>query len=138
IFQVLLLGVFIVLFMDEGDRVLTTKWVRFCNDCEIFDGQNCNREMKNCWKIHTPFQNRSCRTDHFYFYDRLTGRYLYRYTTLSCETCEEGMFQVFHDLLRETYCCTDDDRCNDPNDIPDITREYVSHDVDRIVKKLDS
>ncbi|XP_054568511.1 prostate and testis expressed protein 13-like [Eptesicus fuscus] len=122
-----------MLFMDEGDRVLTTKWVRFCHKCDVFDGYNCIGEMKSCWKINAAATNRSCRTDNLYFYDRLTGRYLYRYTTLSCETCEAGMFQVFHDLLRETFCCVHDDRCNDPNNIPETTKEYVSKDKDRIV-----
>lgn len=59
------------------------------------------------------------------------GRYLYRHSKLSCEPCEEGMFQVFHDLLRETFCCTDNDRCNDPDQIIDTTKGYVSLEQDR-------
>lgn len=30
--------------------------------------------MKSCWKINAAMTNRSCRTDHLYFYDRLTGK----------------------------------------------------------------
>ena len=29
--------------------------------------------MKNCWKFNVMVENRSCRTDHFYFNNRLTG-----------------------------------------------------------------
>ncbi|KAL4697568.1 hypothetical protein H8959_003266, partial [Pygathrix nigripes] len=49
-------------------------------------------------------------------------RYLFRYTTLSCRPCDEGMFQVFHDLLRETTCCINQNRCNTGRDNLDITR----------------
>ena len=38
-------------------------------------------------------------------------RYHYRYSVLSCRACEEGSFLVFHDLYRETFCCTED-KCN--------------------------
>nr|KAF6311889.1 hypothetical protein mPipKuh1_009086 [Pipistrellus kuhlii] len=133
IFQVLLLGVFMVLFMDEGDRVLTIRLIRYCNQCEFFDGYKCIGGIKSCWKFNIAWYNRSCRTDHMYYYDRPTARYLYRYTKLSCETCEAGMNLEFHDLMRETYCCVHDDRCNDPDDIPETAKEYVSKDTDRIV-----
>ncbi|XP_075384112.1 prostate and testis expressed protein 2 [Tenrec ecaudatus] len=104
-YQLILLGIFIVLFMDED--------IRNCYDCDYFDGYQCRGIMKACWKFNVLIQNRTCTTDHYYFNDRNTGRYLYRYTKLSCRSCEAGMFQAFHDLLRETFCCTDDDMCND-------------------------
>uniref|UniRef100_A0A671EIF5 Prostate and testis expressed 2 n=1 Tax=Rhinolophus ferrumequinum TaxID=59479 RepID=A0A671EIF5_RHIFE len=119
----LLLGISAVLFMDEG--------VLFCNKCDHYNGSTCIKPMKSCWKINIPKGSRSCRTDHFYFSDRLAGRYLYRHSKLSCEPCEEGMFQVFHDLLRETFCCTDNDRCNDPDQIIDTTKGYVPFEQDR-------
>lgn len=87
--------------------------------------------MKNCWKFNAMVRNRSCRTDHFYFTDRLTGMYLYRYSRLSCDACEAGMVQMFHDVLRETFCCTQNDRCNDPDETMYIVKEYVSHDHNR-------
>ncbi|KAM7051743.1 prostate and testis expressed protein 13-like [Molossus nigricans] len=125
IFQLLLLGIFIVLFMD--------KVIRFCNFCDVYNGHNCEKPMQQCWKFNSVMLNRSCRTDHFYYSDRLSGRYLFRYSTLSCETCQEGMVQVFHDLLRETFCCTETDLCNDPDDNPDTSKPYVSSDQDRII-----
>uniref|UniRef100_A0A8I5TTX5 Prostate and testis expressed 2 n=1 Tax=Pongo abelii TaxID=9601 RepID=A0A8I5TTX5_PONAB len=117
-FRLLLLGMFIVLFMDEGDRVLTWKWVRFCNFCKHFDGSICRGGMKSCWKFNIYLKNRSCATDHYYFSDLTTGRYLFRYTTLSCRPCDEGMFQVFHDLLRETTCCISQNRKLHPTEAP--------------------
>lgn len=53
------------------------------------------------------------------------GVYLFRYTTLTCKPCEAGMFQVFHDLLRETTCCSRGNRCNDGKD---------NHDLSKLVK----
>nr|KAF6465854.1 hypothetical protein HJG63_011239 [Rousettus aegyptiacus] len=106
--------------------------IRFCNRCDNHDGFKCLKPMKSCWKFNVLIKNRSCRTDHFYFSERYSGRYLYRYSKLSCDPCEEGMFQVFHDLLRETFCCTEDDRCNKPELIIDTTKEYVSPDKDII------
>ncbi|XP_065385279.1 prostate and testis expressed protein 13-like isoform X1 [Macaca fascicularis] len=132
-FRLLLLGMFAVLFMDEGDRVLTWKWVRFCNSCERFDGSICHGGMKSCWKFNLYSKNRSCATDHYYFSDLTTGRYLFRYTTLSCRPCDEGMFQVFHDLLRETTCCINENRCNTGRDNLDITRVLGAEPQDEIV-----
>lgn len=43
------------------------------------------------------------------------GRALYRYSELSCKPCEEGMVQVYHDLLKETICCNQKDMCNNGN-----------------------
>ncbi|XP_070931892.1 prostate and testis expressed protein 13-like isoform X2 [Macaca nemestrina] len=88
--------------------------VRFCNSCERFDGSICHGGMKSCWKFNLYSKNRSCATDHYYFSDLTTGRYLFRYTTLSCRPCDEGMFQVFHDLLRETTCCINENRVWSP------------------------
>ncbi|KAM9659022.1 prostate and testis expressed protein 13-like [Trichechus inunguis] len=90
-FRLLLLGIFTVLFMDEG----------------------------KAWK------GRTCSTEHFYFSDRSTGRYLFRFTRLSCQSCEEGPFQVFHDLLRETYCCSEEDLCNDGRKNIDVSTGNV-------------
>ena len=53
-------------------------------------------------------------------------RYNYRYTVLSCRTCEEGSFMIFHDLYRETFCCTEDN-CNDPEKNMDISKVPVSY-----------
>ncbi|XP_054097684.1 prostate and testis expressed protein 2 [Callithrix jacchus] len=120
--RLLLLGMVLVLFMDEGDRVLTWRWIRHCNFCKHFDGFICQGGMKSCWKFNVLLTNRSCATDNYYFNDPTSGRYLFRYTTLSCRPCDEGMFQEFHDLLRETTCCINHNRCNTGRDNPDITR----------------
>ncbi|KAF6081856.1 hypothetical protein HJG60_008862 [Phyllostomus discolor] len=88
--------------------------------------------MKNCWKFNAMAGNRSSHTDHFYFTDRLTGMYLYRHSTLSGEPCEQGMVQVIHDVLRETFCCTHNDRCNNPDKTMDIVKEFVSLDQNRL------
>ncbi|XP_060035615.1 prostate and testis expressed protein 4 [Erinaceus europaeus] len=112
-YRLLLLGIFTVLFMDEV--------IRYCNLCDYFDGFKCISGKKTCWKFNVLTYNRSCRTDHFYFGDRTTSKYLYRYSRASCKPCEEGMTQVFHDLIRETYCCNGDDFCNKPGEVPDIT-----------------
>ncbi|XP_069324731.1 prostate and testis expressed protein 2 [Eulemur rufifrons] len=131
-FRLLLLGIFLVLFMDEGDRVLTLKWVRFCNECKHFDGYRCHGGMKHCWKFNMYSTNRSCSTNNYYYNDRISGRYLFRYTTLTCEPCEEGMFQVFHDLLRETFCCINKNRCNTGYDNLEITRIYGLQHQDEV------
>lgn len=55
------------------------------------------------------------RRSHLLFFLSL-GRYLFHFTKLSCKPCEEGMFQVFHDLLRETHCCTNRHMCNTGKD----------------------
>ncbi|XP_075857459.1 prostate and testis expressed protein 13-like [Microcebus murinus] len=139
-FRLLLLGMFLVLFMDEGERVLTTKGIRLCNECKHFDGIKCRNGMKHCWKFNIYRQNRSCTTNNYYFSDRLTGRYLFRYTTLTCKPCEEGMFQLFHDLLRETFCCTDKNKCNTGYHNLDITRMLgISHkdEVEYFAKNKD-
>uniref|UniRef100_H0XKB6 Prostate and testis expressed 2 n=2 Tax=Otolemur garnettii TaxID=30611 RepID=H0XKB6_OTOGA len=121
-FRLLLQGIVMVLFMDEGDRVLTSKGIRYCNDCKRFDGYKCLGGMKQCWKFDIYRYNRSCATEHFYYSDRSSGRYLFRYSKLSCKICEEGMTQLFHDLLRETVCCTDRNRCNNGFNNLEITR----------------
>uniref|UniRef100_A0A8D0NRS1 Uncharacterized protein n=1 Tax=Sus scrofa TaxID=9823 RepID=A0A8D0NRS1_PIG len=117
-FRLFLLGVFTVLFMNEGDRVLTWKWFRFCNACDFYDGFTCLKPQKSCSKFNLFFPT-ACTTDHFYFYHRRTGRYFYRYSKLSCRPCEAGMSQLFHDLLRETHCCLKD-KCNDVEKTLDI------------------
>ena len=53
-------------------------------------------------------------------------RYNYRYSVLSCRTCEEGVFLIFHDLYRETYCCTENN-CNDAEKNQDITKIKMSY-----------
>ncbi|XP_073915288.1 prostate and testis expressed protein 13-like [Castor canadensis] len=118
-FQLLLLGIFIVLFTDAG--------FRFCNECKHYNGSKCLGGMKSCKKFSLFSVNRSCSTDNYYFNDRITGIYLFRYTTLSCRPCEAGMFQVFHDLLRETFCCTENDRCNDGNINLDVSPILVEN-----------
>lgn len=68
-------------------------------------------ERCHCWEDSVIKQR-----DHTCFFLSL-GRALYRYTRLSCKVCEEGMVQVFHDLLKETHCCTDKPLCNTGHDI---------------------
>ncbi|XP_026634950.1 prostate and testis expressed protein 4-like [Microtus ochrogaster] len=112
-FRMFLLGISIILLLDSGERVLTIQLIRRCNLCEHFDGSKCLSGMKSCWKFDVFLVNRSCTTENFYFNNRLTGLYLFRYSKLSCKPCGQGMFQVFHDLLRETFCCNDKNFCND-------------------------
>ncbi|EPY88802.1 hypothetical protein CB1_000154005 [Camelus ferus] len=114
--RLLLLSIVTVLFMKED--------IRFCHKCNNFNGMECRSRMKSCWKFNVMAGNRSCTTDHFYYYDRFLGKYLYRYSVLSCRACEEGMFQVFHDLLRETHCCTHENRCNDGNSLEEKTKIF--------------
>lgn len=88
------------------------------------------RKWTGFWReINARKMVRLSKSNHICFAS--LGRYLYRHSKLSCEPCEEGMFQVFHDLLRETFCCTDNDRCNDPDQIIDTTKGYVSLEQDR-------
>uniref|UniRef100_A0AC11EER7 Uncharacterized protein n=1 Tax=Ovis aries TaxID=9940 RepID=A0AC11EER7_SHEEP len=113
-FQLLLMSVFTVLFMNERDRVLSMqKNIQFCFRCEFHDGSTCFRGMKSCWKFKIAGMKRACVTDNFYYYDRIADRYHFRYSVLSCRACEEGSFMIFHDLYRETFCCTED-KCNNP------------------------
>ncbi|KAI4529912.1 hypothetical protein MJG53_016731 [Ovis ammon polii x Ovis aries] len=104
-FQLLLMSVFTVLFMNEN--------IQFCFRCEFHDGSTCFRGMKSCWKFKIAGMKRACVTDNFYYYDRIADRYHFRYSVLSCRACEEGSFMIFHDLYRETFCCTED-KCNNP------------------------
>ncbi|XP_045339330.1 prostate and testis expressed protein 13-like isoform X1 [Leopardus geoffroyi] len=131
----LLLGTFTVVFMDEDIHGPKSKWLRFCHDCDFYDGFKCRGPKKRCWKFNLSLKsNKSCTTDHYYYNDPITGRYLYRYTKLSCNPCEEGMFQVYHDLLRETFCCTDKHMCNTGHDILEKSalfgedKEHTIHD----------
>ncbi|MEJ1283656.1 prostate and testis expressed protein 4 isoform X2 [Cricetulus griseus] len=103
--RILLLGASIVLLMDTV--------IRYCNLCNHFDGNRCLGGMRRCWKFNLLLTNRSCTTENFYFNDRITGLYLFRYSRLSCKRCGQGMFQEFHDLLRETFCCIERNYCND-------------------------
>nr|XP_055161280.1 prostate and testis expressed protein 13-like [Nyctereutes procyonoides] len=115
--QLLLLGILTLVFTKEG--------IRFCYECNSFDGFQCRVPMKHCWKFNIfSKNNRSCTTEHYYYYHRVTGRYFYHYTRLSCKVCEEGMVQVFHDLLKETHCCTDKPLCNTGHDIVDKSLLY--------------
>ncbi|ELW72236.1 hypothetical protein TREES_T100008316 [Tupaia chinensis] len=130
----LLLGALTALLLDPGVRFCyhcdhfdgfrcrggmkscwtAARWVRFCYHCDHFDGFRCRGGMKSCWKLNMLW-------------------YLYRYTTLGCQPCVEGMFQVFHDLLRETTCCTNLNKCNDANRNPDITRIFGKETKDETV-----
>ncbi|XP_062053636.1 prostate and testis expressed protein 13-like [Lepus europaeus] len=119
-FRLFLLGIFIVLFIV----------IRFCNRCDHFDGAICHGGMKSCWKFNVYSTNKSCATNHYYYSDRFSGLYLFRYTTLNCKVCEEGMFQLLHDVLRETHCCTERDRCNDGRNNEEISRLVREEDID--------
>uniref|UniRef100_A0A5F9D5P2 Prostate and testis expressed 2 n=1 Tax=Oryctolagus cuniculus TaxID=9986 RepID=A0A5F9D5P2_RABIT len=123
-FRLFLLGIFIVLFIGEKKG-----WIRFCNECDHFDGVKCHGGMKSCWKFNFSSNNRSCATSHYYYSHRLSGTYLFRYTILSCDPCEEGMQQLYHDLLRETHCCTDRDKCNDGKNNLEVSK-LVSEKLD--------
>ncbi|XP_042760324.1 prostate and testis expressed protein 13-like [Panthera leo] len=120
--------------IKEGDRVLTSKGIRFCYHCDFFDGFKCLTHLKKCWKFNLMIYNRSCTINHYYYNDKITGRYLYRYTKLSCNPCEEGMFQVYHDLLRETFCCNHADLCNNGNINMDTTVKF-GKGIDLMVEK---
>uniref|UniRef100_A0A8C2YSK1 Uncharacterized protein n=1 Tax=Chinchilla lanigera TaxID=34839 RepID=A0A8C2YSK1_CHILA len=111
-FRLLLLGLVTVLFMDEGDG-LGEQWIRYCHSCKHYDGYKCRGGMNTCWKFNLWLENKSCSTENFYFSDVNTGRYLFRYTVLSCKPCVGGVAQVYHDLMKEVFCCTNDDYCND-------------------------
>ncbi|XP_031210727.1 uncharacterized protein LOC116079131 [Mastomys coucha] len=120
-FQKLLLSVSIILLMVVGERVLTFNLIRHCNLCKHYDGFTCRSGMKSCWKFDLWTQNRTCTTENFYYYDRFSGLYLFRYAKLNCKPCANGMYQVFHDLLRETFCCIDKSFCNDGTANSDIS-----------------
>ncbi|XP_022273837.1 prostate and testis expressed protein 13-like isoform X2 [Canis lupus baileyi] len=123
--QLLLLGILTLVFMKEEEIPSQSKWIRFCHECNSFDGFQCRVPMKHCWKFNIfSKNNRSCTTEHYYYYHRVTGRYFYHYTRLSCKVCEEGMVQVFHDLLKETHCCTDKPLCNTGHDIAEKSVLY--------------
>uniref|UniRef100_A0A8C7BLB2 Uncharacterized protein n=1 Tax=Neovison vison TaxID=452646 RepID=A0A8C7BLB2_NEOVI len=109
--HLLLLGTFTVVFMDNDEGI------RFCHECDFFDGFKCRSKMKRCWKFNLflPY-NRSCTTEHYYYSNRVTGRYLFHLTKLSCKICQEGVTQVYHDLLKETHCCNDRSMCNTGKD----------------------
>ena len=205
--------------------------IRSCYQCAHFDGYRCRSGLKKCWKFNLMIHNRSCSTEHYYYTDRITGKFrlerdtrhyqwcppflesrcggklgpwerlgkvefsvvhppevesvweaevfswsclerprwdagtvwgiilihgkpmsfwrdviagktvwlskaitfafflslgraLYRYTRLSCKVCEEGMVQVFHDLLKETFCCSHDNLCNNGNINLDTTLKF--------------
>ncbi|XP_025320792.1 prostate and testis expressed protein 13-like isoform X2 [Canis lupus baileyi] len=72
-FPLLLLCIFTVLLMDEGDRVWTAKLIRSCYQCAHFDGYRCRSGLKKCWKFNLMIHNRSCSTEHYYYTDRITG-----------------------------------------------------------------
>ncbi|XP_042138033.1 prostate and testis expressed protein 13-like [Peromyscus maniculatus bairdii] len=112
-FRMLFLALSIILLTDTGERALTIPLIRMCNLCSNFDGNKCLDGMKKCWKFNMLWFNRTCTTENFYFYDILTGAHIFRYSKLSCKPCASGMFQVYHDLMRETFCCTDRSYCND-------------------------
>uniref|UniRef100_A0A8C6GS55 Uncharacterized protein n=1 Tax=Mus spicilegus TaxID=10103 RepID=A0A8C6GS55_MUSSI len=113
-FQKLLLSVFIILLMDVV--------LKHCNLCSHHDGLKCHTAMKSCWKFDLWTQNRTCTTENYYYYDCFTGKlYLFRYAKLNCKPCAPGMYQMFHDLLRETFCCIDRNYCNDGTGNLDIS-----------------
>ncbi|XP_052043650.1 prostate and testis expressed protein 13-like isoform X2 [Apodemus sylvaticus] len=119
-FQKILLSISITLLMDVV--------IRHCNLCQHHDGIDCRSGMKSCWKFNVWTQNRTCTTENYYYYDRYTGLYLFRYAKLNCKPCAPGMYQVFHDLLRETSCCINKDFCNDGAIISD-TSSIVLEDL---------
>ncbi|XP_070639153.1 prostate and testis expressed protein 13-like [Bos indicus] len=126
-FRLLLMSMFAVLFVNERDRVLgANKWFQLCRRCEFHNGYSCNHVIGSCWKFKIANLKRACVTDNFYYYDRVADRYNYRYSVLSCRTCEEGSFMLFHDLYRETFCCTEDN-CNDPEKNMDISKIAMSY-----------
>ncbi|OBS77683.1 hypothetical protein A6R68_19928, partial [Neotoma lepida] len=114
--RMLLLATAIILIMDTV--------IKYCNLCSHFDGYSCLGGMKTCWKLDMLRHKKTCTTEHFYFYDILTGAHIFRYSKLSCKPCALGLFQVYHDLLRETYCCTDKSYCNDGTNRLDMSSIY--------------
>ncbi|MBZ3883276.1 putative prostate and testis expressed protein 2 isoform X2, partial [Sciurus carolinensis] len=100
---------------------------RFCNYCDYYDGYRCKGGMGTCWKLNFGEQNKSCLTSNHYLYDRLLGIYLYHYARLSCEPCEAGMLQIFQDVMRETFCCMDKNRCNNGKANLDMVH-IIDHD----------
>ncbi|KAF4009723.1 hypothetical protein G4228_000836 [Cervus hanglu yarkandensis] len=123
-FRLLLMSMFTVLFMNESKPV--EGGFQVCLSCDFYNGYTCLHKMQSCWKFKVGSLKRACVTDHFYYYDRIADRYNYRYSVLSCRTCEEGAFLIFHDLYRETYCCTENN-CNDAEKNQDITRAKMSY-----------
>ena len=77
-----------------------------------------------------------CGTNFFLF---SLGRQLYHYSVVSCKD-GEGVHLLHHDLLRETYCCINDDRHNDGGNLPEKSkfglegRESV-YDLEPVVYK---
>ncbi|XP_008764297.1 prostate and testis expressed protein 13-like isoform X1 [Rattus norvegicus] len=119
--QKLLLSVSIILLMDIGERVVTIRFIKICNLCSHHDGFECRTGMRSCWKFDILPENRTCTTENYYYTDRYTGLNLFRYAKLSCRPCAPGMYQMFHDLMRETFCCTDKNYCNDGTANSDIS-----------------
>ncbi|KAL6030290.1 hypothetical protein STEG23_036188 [Scotinomys teguina] len=134
--QMLLLAMSIILLTDTGERVLTFPLIKFCNLCSHFDGYKCLGGMKRCWKFDMLWYNRTCTTENFYFYDILTGASIFQYSKLSCKPCALGMYQVYHDLLRETFCCTDRSYCNDGTNSLDISSLYFKDQKEKEKKEL--
>ncbi|XP_076780585.1 prostate and testis expressed protein 13-like isoform X1 [Arvicanthis niloticus] len=133
-FWKLLLSISIILLMDIEKRMLTVQLIKRCNYCDHYDGSRCRTGMKSCWKFDIWTHNRTCTTENYYYSERATGLYLYRYAKLNCKPCAPGMYQIFHDLLRETYCCTDRNYCNDGTANSDIS-SLLLEDM-RVVKEL--
>ncbi|XP_063111722.1 prostate and testis expressed protein 13-like [Cavia porcellus] len=96
--------------------------IRRCYSCKHFDGEHCRHPMKNCWKFNWLPDNKSCSTENFYFHDRDSGRYLFRYTILSCKPCVGGVTKLYHDFHRETFCCVNENLCNDGSANLDLGR----------------
>ncbi|KAI4561676.1 hypothetical protein MJG53_016730 [Ovis ammon polii x Ovis aries] len=65
-FQLLLMSVFTVLFMNERFQL--------CHSCDYFNGLQCLKPKKYCWKLNILITNRSCATEHFYFYNCATAQ----------------------------------------------------------------
>ncbi|KAJ1066112.1 hypothetical protein K5549_017841, partial [Capra hircus] len=137
-FRLLLMSVFTVLFMNETSKSSSLPLdIQLCFRCDFHDGFSCFQGMKTCWKFKVAGLKRACVTDNFYYYDRIADRYHYRYSVLSCRACEEGSFLVFHDLYRETFCCTED-KCNTVEKNLRSTMDALSSDIASINSKVQS
>ena len=72
--------------------------------------------------VYGPWgRKESDRTEGLTFFLFSLGRQLYHYSVLSCKD-GEGVQLLHHDLLRETYCCINDDRCNDGGNLPEKSK----------------
>uniref|UniRef100_A0A4W2H167 Uncharacterized protein n=1 Tax=Bos indicus x Bos taurus TaxID=30522 RepID=A0A4W2H167_BOBOX len=111
-FRLLLMSMFTVLFVNERFRL--------CHSCDYFNGLQCLKPKKDCWKLNILITNRIV-TEGLTFFLFSLGRQLYHYSVLSCKD-GEGVQLLHHDLLRERYCCINDDRCNGGGNLPEKSK----------------